>query len=126
MAKKKDEIKSCAVITPGYIQSASKRCVLPHCMGNPKDLLNATTFDGKICKECWSVHEYKPQELSDNQQKLEVQEEKVKTKASSKAEKIKNKTLTTSEDEIQKMIDEADKKDKKKVKTSNGEQQSMF
>lgn len=122
MAKKKEVLKSCADITPGFIQSASKRCVLPHCMGNPKDLLNATTFEGKICKECWAVHEYKPQETTDNQQKLEVLE----TKALNKAEKIKNKTLTTSEDEIQKMIDEADKKDKKKLKTSNGEQQSMF
>ena len=114
MAKKEKKPET-AQITPGYKQSATKFCKLPHCMGNPKKLIEATSFEGKICEECFICHEWRPQESIDNQQKLEVKEEK-----------IKKKTLTTDEAEIEKLIKEADKKDKKKVKTQNGEQSSLF
>jgi hypothetical protein len=113
---KKVELKK-QEITPGYKPHAAARCKLTHCMGNPKKLKEAETFDGKICSECNLVFEYRivnENEVS-NQEKLEIKEEK-----------IKKKTLTTSEKEIEKLIKEADKKDQKTVKTQTGKQQSMF
>jgi len=112
MAKKKTEV---SLIRPGYKQLASKNCKLEHCMGKPKKLIDAETFDGNICSECMAVHEYKPQETIDAQERLELKEEK-----------IKKKTLTTDEAELQKLIKAADEKDKKKVKSNKGEQLNLL
>ncbi len=113
MAKKSETKKR--TISPGYKPHASARCKLEHCMGCPKELINVETFDGKICKECFAVHEYRPQVAIDNQEKIDIKEEKVK-----------KKTLTTSEEEIEKLIKVADKKEKKVIKNPAGEQQKMF
>ena len=112
---KKEKKQEKQNVRPGYKQSSTKFCKEPDCMGNPKELIEAQTFDGKICKKCFICHEYKPQEVIGNQQKLEVKEEK-----------IKKKTLTTNEAEIEKLIKEADKKEKKKVKAESGQQGSLF
>jgi len=112
---KKEKVPKKENVTPGYKQSSTKFCKEPECMGNPKELIEAKTFDGKICKKCFLCHEYKPQEVIYSQQKLEVKEEK-----------IKKKTIITSEAEIEKLIKEADKKEKKKIKADAGQQGSLF
>ena len=114
MAKKK-ETKSPVIDITGLNRGATKRCKLEHCMGEPKELHKAETFEGYICKECWVVHAYKPQETIDGEMKLEFQEEK-----------LKKKQITPSEAELEKLIKEADKKDKKKIKKVDGEQTNLF
>lgn len=51
--KQKDDVEK-----PIMKVGASKMCRLPHCMGNPTSLMQATTFNGSICVECFAVHEY--------------------------------------------------------------------
>lgn len=113
MAKK--QVKKSANVTPGYKPHAAHRCDLAHCMGNPKKLIEASTFDGSLCAECNLVFEYKPHETVEAEQKAVVKEEK-----------IKKKTIAPDEKEIEKLIKEADKKEKKKVKKSTGEQGQLF
>lgn len=124
MAKKVVTSESC--IRPGYKQMASKRCKEEGCMGKPKDLKQAETFDGTICNKCWAVHEFKPEEVIVAQERLEMEEGKKAEKDNAKQEKLKNKTLVTSEKELEKLIKEADAKEKKKVKKSGGEQLNLL
>ena len=112
MAKKKQELE---IDMTGMRNGAAKRCQLEHCMGKPKDIFKAETFEGYVCKECYCVVAYKPQETIDEQNKLEFKEEK-----------LKKKQLTPSEAELEKMIQAADKKEKKKVKNVDGEQSKLF
>lgn len=114
MAKKKSEKKETVDIT-GMALGATKRCDLPNCMGNPKELHKAETFEGYICKECWCVHAFKRQEVIDGEMKLEFQEQK-----------LKKKQISPDEDELQKLIAKADAKDKKKIKRVDGEQSKLF
>jgi len=113
-------------IRPGYKQHASKRCVEPDCMGNPKDLLESKEMDCTICKKCWAVHEFRISKETEVQEKLEMEDTKAKKKSEEKEEKIKKKTLLTSEEELEKLIKEADAKEKKKVKKPTGEQTNLF
>lgn len=43
-------------------RGASARCQEKGCMGKPKKLIQATTFVGSICEQCWCVHEYEKAE----------------------------------------------------------------
>lgn len=128
MAKKtiKTEKTNEPSIREGYIQHATKRCKESDCMGNPKETKLAETFDGSICTKCWAVHEFKKQEVVEDQTKLEIAEKAAEEKADKKAKKIKDKTIEASEEEIEKLIKKAEKPEKKKTKKIDGHQQSMF
>jgi hypothetical protein len=114
MAKKKEKQEYAVDIT-GMKLGAAKRCNLDHCKGNPKKIIKSKVFDGYICEECFCVLAYRPQEDIDAQNKIEYQEEK-----------LKRKQIAPSEAELEKLIKEADKKDKKKIKKIDGEQGSLF
>lgn len=124
MAKQK--VIATSAIRPGYKQHASKRCTDVDCMGNPKELIDNKELDCTICKKCWAVHEFRIPQAAENQEKLEMEDVKVKKKAEDKEEKLKKKTLNTSEEELEKLIKEADSKEKKKVKKPTGEQTNLF
>lgn len=97
---------------------ASLRCEVKGCMGNPKpkDIKEAETFCGSICTKCFAVYDYV---------NLKVQEVEIKTKQ--KEQKIKDKTLTTSEADVERLIAEADGKNtQKEVKSNKGEQLGLF
>lgn len=111
-AKKQEDIHE---LKPGHRLGSAKRCQDPECMGKPKKLVKAQTFEGDICEKCYCVYSYLPEQEKENQQKLEI-----------KAEKTEKKTLKTDEAELEKLIKEADKKEKKKVKPLTGEQGSLF
>lgn len=115
MAKKEKKSSNQLELKPGHKLGSAMRCKESHCMGKPKELIESSVMSALICKECFAVYSYLPAEEKENQQKLEI-----------KAEKIKEKTLTTDEKELEKLIKEADKKEKKKVKTQSGEQGSLF
>lgn len=55
---KESESNSDEVEKPIMKRGATKMCRLSHCMGEPKELMNATTFNGTICVECFATHEY--------------------------------------------------------------------
>lgn len=96
---------------------ASLRCEVKGCMGNPKpkDIKEATSFCGSVCTKCWAVYDY-----------VEQKKEEVKQKQEAKEQKVKDKTIAVSEDEIEKLIKEADQKEQKKPKTEKGEQLSLL
>jgi hypothetical protein len=108
MAYSRKTLKEKEVDITGMILGATKRCKLPHCMGNPKDLHIAQSFEGYVCKECWVCHAYKPQITAEQQEKLD------------------GKTITTDEAQLKKLEEAANKRVQKKVKTKGGEQASLF
>lgn len=96
---------------------ASLRCEIKGCMGNPKpkDIKEATSFCGSVCTKCWAVYDY-----------VEVKKEEAKQKQEVKEQKAKDKTITASEDDIERLIKEADSKEQKKIKPEKGEQLSLL
>lgn len=76
------------------------RCEIPECMGNPKkkDLIQAQTFEGTICKKCFCVHEWmkenKEQEINTDEILTQKEQEKKTEKLISEAKKrVKKKTV---------------------------------
>lgn len=104
----KKTLKQKEVDITGMKRGATTRCILSHCMGNPKDLHEAQNFEGYICKECWVTHAYRPQITAEQQ------------------ERLNGKTIITTEDQLKKLEAAANAKAQKKVKSKGGQQTDLF
>ena len=81
-------------------RGASARCKEKGCMGKPKKLIQATTFKGSICEQCFCVHEYEKvetleQEIGTNDGIVKEKESNavVKDPKQTVIKKVKKKTV---------------------------------